>query len=66
VYLYAFGPGAWLTLLPDGRFDATPEGLRYLCYTRRGTLTSFTGEELAKHFFDPQAVRDALAPYHAP
>jgi WD40 repeat protein len=26
LYRYAFGPGAWLDLLPDGRFDASPEG----------------------------------------
>ncbi len=26
LYRYAFGPGAWLDLLPDGSFDASPEG----------------------------------------
>jgi WD40 repeat protein len=66
LYLYAFGPGAWLALLPDGRFDGTPEALRYLCYTERDTLTSFTAEELVREFHDRQAVQDVLARYHIP
>jgi hypothetical protein len=34
LYRYSFGPGAWLDLLPDGRFDCSPEALRYLGYTK--------------------------------
>jgi len=45
LYRYAFGPGAWLGLLPDGRFDASPEGIRYLCYTEQGTLNSRRTDE---------------------
>jgi WD40 repeat protein len=63
--LYAFGPGTWLALLPDGRFDGTPEALRYLCYTERGTLNSYTAEELVGEFHDPRAIAEILARYHA-
>lgn len=66
LYLYAFGHGAWLALLPDGRFDGTPEALRYLCYTERGTFNSFTAEEIVKEFYDPKAVQEMFAKYHAP
>jgi WD40 repeat protein len=65
LYLYTFGPGAWLALLPDGRFDATPEALRYLGYTERGTFNSFTAEELVQEFHDPKAVQEVLAKYTA-
>lgn len=63
LYRYAFGPGAWLDLLPDGRFDASPEGMRYLCYTEQGTLNSYTAEELVKEFYDPKAVQEVLDKY---
>ncbi len=66
LYLYAFGPTAWLALLPDGRFDGTPEALPYLCYTERGKLNSYTGEELVREFHDPRAIEEVLARYHAP
>lgn len=66
LYLYAFGPGSCLSLLPDGRFDGTPDALRYLCYTERGTFNSFTAEELLEEFHDPKAVKDVLAKYHTP
>ncbi len=59
----SFCLGAWLDLLPDGRFDASPEGMRYLCYTEQGTLNSFTAEELVKEFYDPQAVQATLAKF---
>jgi len=52
-----------LDLLPDGRFDASPEGMRYLCYTEQGTLNSYTAEELVKEFYDPQAVQEVLEKY---
>jgi WD40 repeat protein len=63
LFRYAFGPGAWLDLLPDGRFDASPEGMRYLCYTENDTLNSYTAEELVKEFYDPQAVQEVLKKY---
>jgi len=66
LYLYAFGPGSYLSLLPDGRFDATPDALRYLCYTERKGFTSFTAEQLYKEFYHPEAVKEVLAKYHAP
>ena len=70
LYRYAFGSGEWLDLLPDGRFDASPEGMRYLCYTEYNTesksLGSFTAESLVKEFYDPQGVQDVLARYTSP
>jgi WD40 repeat protein len=63
LYCYSFGPGAWLVLMPDGRFDASPEGLRYLRYTEQGTLKSYSAEDLVKEFYDPQAVRAVLRKY---
>jgi hypothetical protein len=63
LYRYSFGPGAWLDLLPDGRFDASPEGRRYLRYTDSDGLASYTAESLIKDFHDPQAVREVLAKY---
>jgi len=63
LYRYSFGPGAWLDLLPDGRFDASPEGMRYLGYTEPGTLKAYRAEELQREFYDPEAVRAVLAKY---
>jgi WD40 repeat protein len=65
LYRYSFGSGEWLDLLPDGRFNASPEGMRYLCYTERDSLSSFTAESLVKEFYDPKAVQDVLARYTA-
>jgi len=59
--LYAFGPGAWLALLPDGPFDGTPDAPRHLCFTERGTFNSITAEE--PEFHDPKAVKEVLAKY---
>jgi hypothetical protein len=66
LYLYAFGPGAWLALLSDGRFDGALDALRYLCYTERGSFNSFTAEELQKEFYDPEAVQEVLAKCTSP
>jgi WD40 repeat protein len=63
LYRYWFGRGAWLDLLPDGRFDASPEGMRYLRYTERGTFNSYAAEDLVKEFYDPKAVQEVLAKY---
>ena len=63
LYRYAFGRGAWLDLLPDGRFDASPEGMRYLRYTERDSLTSYSAEDLVKEFYDPDGVREVRERY---
>ncbi len=63
LYRYSFGPGAWLALLPDGRFDASPEGMRYLGYTEDGTFNHYTAESLVKEFYAPDAVREVLEKY---
>ncbi|HEY1122568.1 MAG TPA: TIR domain-containing protein [Haloferula sp.] len=66
LYICAFAPNASLALLPDGRFDGTPEALHWLCYTERGTLNSLTAFELVKEFHSPQAVQETLAHYRLP
>ncbi len=63
LYLYSFGPEAWLALLPDGRFNATPEGMRHLCYVEKEGFNLFTAEELVKEFYDPKAVEEVLEKY---
>jgi len=63
LYLYSFGKSAWLALLPDGRFDANPEGMGYLCYTEKGTVNSYRAEELVKEFYDPEGVKGVLRKY---
>ena len=65
LYRYYFGPGAWLDLLPDGRFDASPEGMRYLGFTGREELTYYPAESLVKEFYSPEAVAEVLAKYTA-
>jgi len=63
LYRYSFGPGAWLDLLPDGRFNASPEGLRYLSYTEQSSLDSFRSEDLVRELYDPKGVKDILKKY---
>ncbi|MGA1839950.1 MAG: WD40 repeat domain-containing protein [bacterium] len=63
LYRYCFEPGAWLDLLPNGYFNASPEGIRYLCYTEKGTLNSYSAEELIKVFFNPEEVRETIKKY---
>gem|GEM_PF-3775449 len=70
LYRYVFGKDAWLDLLPDGRFDASPEGMKYLSYTEteednQGTLVfkSYNAEELKEEFHQPQTVKDVLGTY---
>ncbi|MBF0453002.1 MAG: TIR domain-containing protein [Candidatus Magnetomorum sp.] len=60
LYRYAFAPGAWLDILPDGRFDASPEGLRYLTLT---TLEIFQAEELVQELYDPKGVKEVISRY---
>jgi hypothetical protein len=71
MYHYVFGKDAWLDLLPDGRFDASPEGMKYLSYTEteednQGTLQfkSYNTEELKEEFHQPQAVKGVVDEYH--
>jgi WD40 repeat protein len=60
LYRYALGPGAWLDLLPDGRFNASAEGRRYLCYTEKGTLHSHPAETMMSAFYQPEAIEAVL------
>ncbi|MGH7495062.1 MAG: WD40 repeat domain-containing protein, partial [bacterium] len=63
LFRYAFGPGAWLDLLPDGRFDASPEGMRNLTYVEKEGFNLFTAEESVKEFYDRKAVQEVLEKY---
>ncbi|MFN0120413.1 MAG: WD40 repeat domain-containing protein [Blastocatellia bacterium] len=63
-YLYDFGEGAWLTLLADGRFDANPEGMRYLRYRDNRTNRLYRAEDLVKEYYRPEEVRAVLAKYN--
>jgi WD40 repeat protein len=63
LYRYSFGPGAWLDLLPDGRFNASPEGMRHLGYTKSSRLNYYSAEKLVKEFYDPEGVREAVRKY---
>ena len=63
LYLYSFCTEAWLASSPDGRFNATPEGMRYLCYVEKEGFNLFTAEELVKEFYDPKAVEDVVEKY---
>jgi WD40 repeat protein len=63
LYRYYFGPGAWLDLMPDGRFNASPEGTRYLRYTELGTFNSYPAEDLIDEFYQPGAVKAVLLGY---
>lgn len=65
LYRYAFNREAWLDLLPDGRFNASAEGRRYLCYTELGELNSHSAEVLMTDFFDAEGVRDLLEKFSA-
>ncbi len=60
LYRYGLGPEIWLDVLPDGRFYASNEGKRYLCYTEQGTLHSYPAETLLTDFYDPSAVKAVL------
>ncbi|HMV86823.1 MAG TPA: pentapeptide repeat-containing protein [Blastocatellia bacterium] len=60
LYRYAFSPEAWLDLLPDGRFNASAEGRRHLCYTEMGELNSHSAEILMTDFHDPEGVHALL------
>ncbi|MCK6619638.1 MAG: TIR domain-containing protein [Calditrichaceae bacterium] len=60
---YFIAEGVWLVLLPDGRFDASPAGLRYLCYTEKNGFASYSAEDLAKEFYRPEEVQAEIARY---
>lgn len=65
LYRYAFDEAAWLDLLPDGRFHASAEGRRYLCYTELGELNSYPAEILMTEFHDPDGVREVIERLHS-
>ena len=58
---FCFEPGAWLDLLPDGRFDASPEGMRYLAFTELGTWQSYHADNFVKELYDPEGVFEEIS-----
>jgi len=63
LYRYIFGPSAWLDLLPEGIFSASPEGFRYLNYTETDTCSSYNSEELINNFYKPDKIKKILDNY---
>jgi len=50
-------------LLSDGRFDASPQGMRRLIYVEKEGFKYFEAEELKNEFYDPMAVKKVLKKY---
>jgi len=50
--------------MPDGRFNGSQEGLRYLRYAELGTLKSYPAEDLVKEFYRPDDVKAILGEYN--
>ncbi|ETR65360.1 MAG: hypothetical protein OMM_14370 [Candidatus Magnetoglobus multicellularis str. Araruama] len=63
LYRYSFGPNSWLALLPDGRFDASQEGLRKLAFTDIENICSVPAEDLVKEFHRPEDVQAVIDGY---
>jgi WD40 repeat protein len=60
LYRYYFAPNAWIDLMPEGRFNASDEGLKHLRYTEKETLASFSAELLKDDFFIVEDVKTLL------
>jgi WD40 repeat protein len=60
---YLIAEGVWLVVLPDGRFNASPAGMQYLCYTEKNGFNSYTAEELVKQFYRPEEVQAEIQRY---
>ena len=60
LYRYYFGPDAWIDLMPEGRFNASNEGMKFIRYTEKNSLKSFSAEFLKEDFFIVEDVKTLL------
>jgi len=60
LYRYYFSPEAWIDLMPEGRYNASSEGLKYLRYTEKDVLKSYSAELLKDDFFIVDDVKTLL------
>jgi WD40 repeat protein len=60
LYRYYFAPEAWIDLMPEGRFNGSPEGLKYLRYTEKGVYKSYSADLLKDDFFIVEDVKTLL------
>jgi WD40 repeat protein len=60
LYRYYFAPDAWIDLMPEGRFNGSAEGYKYLRYTEKGVYKSYSAELLKDDFFIVDDVKTLL------
>jgi WD40 repeat protein len=60
LYRYYFGQNAWIDLMPEGRYNGSSEGFKYLRYTEKESLKSFSAELLKEDFFIVEDVKTLL------
>jgi len=64
LFCYYFGPGAWIRIMPNNKFDATQEGMRYLQYTELKKLNSFSAKKLIEEFYKPEEIKRLMKEYN--
>jgi len=60
LYRYYFGPDAWIDLMPEGRYNGTPEGFTFLRYTEKKALKSYSSDLLKDDFYIVEDVKKLL------
>jgi WD40 repeat protein len=60
LYRYYFAPDAWIDLMPEGRFNGSSEGQKYLRYTEKGVYKSYAAEQLKDDFLIVDDVKTLL------
>jgi len=60
LYRYYFGPDAWIDLMPEGRCNGSPEGFKFLRYTEKNVLNSYSADQLKDDFFIVEDVKKLL------
>ena len=60
LYRYYFGPDAWIDLMPEGRFNGSDEGMKFIRYTEKTILKSYSAELLKDDFFIVEDVKTLL------
>jgi len=60
LYRYYFAPDAWIDLMPEGRFNSSVEGMKYLRYTEIDQLKTYPAEFVADDFNIPDDVKSLM------